>query len=114
MLKPVSSQPETHLHYCHPCKVVLRSVITSNFPAQCILGSKKTVHLFYSDGLGYGNNARAALITRGLVEISRMALKLGADPLTLAGLAGMGDLVLTCTGDPRADHPTSLFLGLST
>ena len=51
-----------------------------------------------SDGLEYGNNARAALITRGLVEISRIALRLGADPLTLAGLAGMGDLVLTCTG----------------
>lgn len=51
-----------------------------------------------SDGLGYGNNGRAALITRGLAEISRIALKLGANPLTLAGLAGMGDLVLTCTG----------------
>lgn len=51
-----------------------------------------------SDGLGYGNNGRAALITRGLVEISRIALKLGANPLTLSGLAGMGDLVLTCTG----------------
>ena len=53
-----------------------------------------------SDGLGYGNNGRAALITRGLVEISRIALKLGANPLTLSGLAGMGDLVLTCTGLP--------------
>lgn len=53
-----------------------------------------------SDGLGYGNNGRAALITRGLVEISRIALKLGANPLTLSGLAGMGDLVLTCTGKP--------------
>ncbi len=53
-----------------------------------------------SDGLGYGNNGRAALITRGLVEISRIALKLGANPLTLSGLAGMGDLVLTCTGNP--------------
>jgi glycerol-3-phosphate dehydrogenase (NAD(P)+) len=52
-----------------------------------------------SDGLGLGNNARAALITRGLAEMTRLAVKMGADPLTLAGLPGLGDLVLTCTGD---------------
>lgn len=46
-----------------------------------------------ADGLGFGNNTRAALITRGLAEITRMAVKLGGDPLTLAGLGGMGDLV---------------------
>lgn len=51
------------------------------------------------DGLGLGNNARAALITRGLAEITRLALALGGEPRTLAGLAGLGDLVLTCTGD---------------
>jgi glycerol-3-phosphate dehydrogenase (NAD(P)+) len=51
-----------------------------------------------SDGLGLGLNARAALITRGLAEITRAAVAAGAQPLTLAGLAGMGDLVLTCTG----------------
>jgi glycerol-3-phosphate dehydrogenase (NAD(P)+) len=50
------------------------------------------------DGLGYGHNIVAALITRGLVEISRLATALGAKPDTLAGLAGLGDLVLTCTG----------------
>jgi glycerol-3-phosphate dehydrogenase (NAD(P)+) len=50
-------------------------------------------------GLELGHNAVAALITRGLSEISRLAVALGADPLTLAGLAGLGDLVLTCTGD---------------
>jgi glycerol-3-phosphate dehydrogenase (NAD(P)+) len=50
------------------------------------------------DGLGYGHNIMAALITRGLVEISRLAVALGARPDTLAGLAGLGDLVLTCTG----------------
>jgi glycerol-3-phosphate dehydrogenase (NAD(P)+) len=50
------------------------------------------------DGLGYGHNIMAALITRGLVEISRLAVALGAMPDTLAGLAGLGDLVLTCTG----------------
>jgi glycerol-3-phosphate dehydrogenase (NAD(P)+) len=50
-------------------------------------------------GLGLGHNAVAALITRGLAEISRLALAMGGQPKTLAGLAGLGDLVLTCTGD---------------
>ncbi len=50
-----------------------------------------------SDGLGYGDNAKAALITRGLAEISRLGIKLGAHPLTFTGLAGMGDLIVTCT-----------------
>ena len=50
------------------------------------------------DGLGLGENARAALITRGLAEMTRLAVALGAMPATLAGLAGLGDLVLTCTG----------------
>jgi len=51
------------------------------------------------DGLSFGFNARAALITRGLAEISRLGVKMGAHPLTFSGLAGMGDLLLTCTGD---------------
>jgi glycerol-3-phosphate dehydrogenase (NAD(P)+) len=51
-----------------------------------------------AEGLGMGFNARAALITRGLAEITRLGVKMGASPLTFAGLAGMGDLVLTCTG----------------
>jgi len=52
-----------------------------------------------SDGLGLGQNARAALITRGLAEITRLGLKLGGNSETLSGLSGLGDLVLTCTGD---------------
>lgn len=52
-----------------------------------------------SDGLGLGHNARAALIARGLAEITRLGRALGADPATFAGLSGLGDLVLTCTGD---------------
>jgi glycerol-3-phosphate dehydrogenase (NAD(P)+) len=52
-----------------------------------------------SDGLKLGHNARAALITRGLAEMTRLAARMGADPLTLAGLPGLGDLVLTCAGD---------------
>jgi glycerol-3-phosphate dehydrogenase (NAD(P)+) len=50
------------------------------------------------DGLGLGSNTQAALMTRGLHEITRLGVALGADPLTFRGLAGMGDLVLTCTG----------------
>jgi glycerol-3-phosphate dehydrogenase (NAD(P)+) len=52
-----------------------------------------------ADGLGFGHNARALLISRGLAEISRLGVHLGAQPQTFAGLSGMGDLVLTCTGD---------------
>jgi glycerol-3-phosphate dehydrogenase (NAD(P)+) len=50
------------------------------------------------EGLGMGHNPRAALITRGLAEITRLGVALGANPLTFAGLAGMGDLILTTTG----------------
>ena len=49
-----------------------------------------------SDGIGFGDNAKAAIITRGLAEISRLCLKLGGDPLTISGLSGIGDLVVTC------------------
>jgi glycerol-3-phosphate dehydrogenase (NAD(P)+) len=52
-----------------------------------------------ADGLGYGDNARAALITRGLAEITRLGVAAGAQPLTFLGLAGIGDLVLTCESD---------------
>lgn len=64
-----------------------------------------------SDGLGLGHNTRAALITRGLAEISRVAVKRGAHPLTLAGLAGMGDLVLTCTGELSRNRTVGFALG---
>lgn len=64
-----------------------------------------------SDGAGLGTNARAALITRGLAEITRLAKARGADPLTMMGLAGMGDLVLTCTGDLSRNRRVGLGLG---
>ena len=64
-----------------------------------------------ADGIGAGLNARAALITRGLAEITRLAVAQGAHPLTLAGLAGMGDLVLTCTGDLSRNRRVGLGLG---
>ena len=64
-----------------------------------------------ADGAGLGTNARAALITRGLSEITRLAVARGGEPLTLAGLAGMGDLVLTCTGDLSRNRRVGLGLG---
>jgi glycerol-3-phosphate dehydrogenase (NAD(P)+) len=64
-----------------------------------------------SDGLGFGANGRAALITRGLGEMTRVAAALGAHPLTMAGLAGMGDLVLTCTGDLSRNRTVGLCVG---
>ena len=63
------------------------------------------------DGLGYGTNTRAALITRGLAEITRLGVKMGAQPLTFSGLAGLGDLVLTCTGDLSRNRQVGLKLG---
>ena len=64
-----------------------------------------------ADGMGLGHNSRAALLTRGLAEVSRLAVKRGANPLTLAGLAGMGDLVLTCTGGLSRNRHVGIQLG---
>jgi glycerol-3-phosphate dehydrogenase (NAD(P)+) len=64
-----------------------------------------------SDGLSLGFNARAALITRGLAEIMRLGAKLGARPATFAGLAGIGDLVLTCTGALSRNRTVGLEIG---
>jgi len=63
------------------------------------------------EGLGLGLNARAALITRGLTEIRRLGLKLGANPRTFAGIAGVGDLVLTCTGDISRNYTVGKKMG---
>jgi glycerol-3-phosphate dehydrogenase (NAD(P)+) len=61
-----------------------------------------------SDGLGLGHNARAALITRGLAEMARLAVRMGAERMTLAGLPGLGDLVLTCTADLSRNRSAGL------
>ena len=63
------------------------------------------------EGLGLGANPRAALITRGLAEMSRLAARLGANPMTLAGLAGLGDLVLTCTSAQSRNYRVGRQLG---
>ncbi len=64
-----------------------------------------------SDGLKLGYNTRAALITRGLAEIARLGVAMGAQPMTFMGLAGMGDLVLTCTGDLSRNRTVGIKLG---
>lgn len=63
-----------------------------------------------SDGLGFGHNARAALITRGLAEMTRLGLKLGGSAETLGGLSGAGDLILTCTGDLSRNRRVGMLL----
>jgi glycerol-3-phosphate dehydrogenase (NAD(P)+) len=63
------------------------------------------------DGLGFGSNTSAALITRGLAEMTRLGDALGADPLTFSGLAGMGDLILTCTGALSRNRAVGVALG---
>jgi len=63
------------------------------------------------DGLQLGLNTRAALITRGMTEIRRLGLKLGANPRTFTGLAGYGDLILTCTGDLSRNHTVGKKIG---
>jgi glycerol-3-phosphate dehydrogenase (NAD(P)+) len=63
-----------------------------------------------SDGLGYGDSAKAALITRGLAEITRLGMAAGADPLTFLGLAGIGDLVLTCEGNQSRNRRLGIAL----
>ncbi len=63
------------------------------------------------DGMGFGSNTRVALMTRGLAEITRIGVALGAHPQTFAGLSGMGDLVLTCSGDASRNRRVGLALG---
>jgi glycerol-3-phosphate dehydrogenase (NAD(P)+) len=64
-----------------------------------------------ADGLGFGSNARTALITRGLAELTRLGVKMGAKPSTFMGMAGLGDLVLTCTDNQSRNRRFGLALG---
>src|ERR1035441_10622899 len=66
-----------------------------------------------ADGLGYGWNSRAALITRGLAELARLGVVLGGDPLTFLGLAGNGDLIATCSSPESRNHRVGVALGQS-
>ena len=64
-----------------------------------------------SDGLGYGDNTKAALMTRGIIEISRLGEKLGANPSTFSGLAGIGDLIVTCTSMHSRNRRAGILIG---
>jgi glycerol-3-phosphate dehydrogenase (NAD(P)+) len=63
-----------------------------------------------SDGLGFGDNTRATLLTRALAELSRLGVALGGRPETFAGLAGMGDLIATCSSDKSRNHQVGVGL----
>ena len=63
------------------------------------------------DGLGYGDNTKAALITRGIAEISRLAIKMGAKPQTIAGLTGIGDLIVTCESRHSRNRKAGMLMG---
>jgi len=64
-----------------------------------------------ADGLGFGHNTRAAIVTRGLAEMGRLGAAMGASPITFSGLSGLGDLVLTCTGDLSRNRTVGIRLG---
>lgn len=109
----------TDADVCHRVQSLMRSsffrVYTTDDVVGCELGGalKNVIAIAagIGDGLGFGHNARAATITRGLAEIGRLAQKLGAHPMTMGGLAGVGDLVLTCTGDLSRNRTVGLALG---
>jgi len=85
----------------------MRTYLSSDIAGISVGGALKNVIAIaagISDGMGYGNNARAALITRGLNEIKNFGVGIGSISETFSGLAGMGDLVLTCTGDFSRNH----------
>jgi glycerol-3-phosphate dehydrogenase (NAD(P)+) len=91
----------------------LRIYTSTDVLGVCVGGALKNVIAIAvgcCDGFGFGHNARAALITRGLAEMGRLAERMGGDALTLAGLAGLGDLVLTCTGDLSRNRQVGLAL----
>jgi len=64
-----------------------------------------------ADGLGFGDNTKAALMTRGMAEISRLGVAMGANPLTFAGLAGIGDLIVTCTSMHSRNRRAGIAIG---
>jgi glycerol-3-phosphate dehydrogenase (NAD(P)+) len=91
-----------------------RIYTTDDVPGVLLGGALKNVIAIgagVSDGLGFGSNARVALVTRGLAEMTRMGVALGAHALTFSGLSGVGDLVLTCSGDASRNRRVGLALG---
>lgn len=96
------------------CNATLRPYVSHDIIGLEIGGAAKNVMAIaagIADGLGYGANTRAALITRGLNEISRLSHKLGAEKQTIMGLSGLGDLLLTCTDDQSRNRRMGLAIG---
>lgn len=96
------------------CSKYLRVYINSDMIGVQLGGAIKNVIAIsagISDGMGFGANARTALITRGIAEISRLGLSLGADEKTFMGMSGLGDLVLTCTDNQSRNRRFGLMLG---
>ena len=113
----VSSPDEVFIHELQDklhCNKTFRVYSNSDFIGMQIGGAVKNVIAIgagMSDGIGFGANARTALITRGLVEMSRLGVALGANPETFMGMAGLGDLVLTCTDNQSRNRRFGLALG---
>ncbi|QLB42013.1 NAD(P)H-dependent glycerol-3-phosphate dehydrogenase [Mannheimia pernigra] len=96
------------------CSKAFRVYLNSDIVGVQLGGAIKNVIAIgagISDGMGFGANARTALITRGLAEISRLGASLGADPKTFTGMAGLADLVLTCTDNQSRNRRFGLALG---
>lgn len=96
------------------CSKTFRVYANSDFIGMQLGGAVKNVIAIgagMSDGIGFGANARTALITRGLAEMSRLGAALGAQPETFMGMAGLGDLVLTCTDNQSRNRRFGLALG---
>lgn len=109
-----TSEPETHAVQRHFATDRLRVYSSDDVVGVEMGGALKNVIAIAAgavDGLGFGHNSRAGLITRGLAEIARMAARKGANLITLAGLAGLGDLVLTCTGDLSRNRTVGFEMG---
>ncbi|MDN3608427.1 NAD(P)H-dependent glycerol-3-phosphate dehydrogenase [Vibrio ostreicida] len=96
------------------CSKTFRVYANSDFIGMQLGGAVKNVIAIgagMSDGIGFGANARTALITRGLAEMTRLGVALGAQPETFMGMAGLGDLVLTCTDNQSRNRRFGLALG---
>jgi glycerol-3-phosphate dehydrogenase (NAD(P)+) len=109
-----TSEPQTHAVQRHFATDRFRVYSSHDVVGVEVGGALKNVIAIAAgaiDGLGFGYNSRAGLITRGLAEIGRLAARKGANPLTLAGLAGLGDLVLTCTGDLSRNRTVGFEMG---
>ena len=96
------------------CEKTFRVYSSHDFTGVQLGGAVKNVIAIgagMADGIGFGANARTALITRGLAEMTRLGLALGAEPATFMGMAGLGDLVLTCTDNQSRNRRFGLALG---